>query len=278
MSDRNQDITKFSFFSYRALKKTLGEFDAVVECNELAIREFIDRKNNDDDYIQKLSIKHSIRVNSFAVAKFNARIRQYYLLSVMQQFESFTQDFRREWIKYYPNYNWDNKNSDETPLEWTLRNIKLTIPIPNELLQAHNYYRLVRNYMAHTDRDHAKIDKLHDTLSKLDSPIIPLCACQAIPSPLDQIEFGDFILATNIVKSIAYLLSSGSKPTNMRIAELLYEQAQSSNTSTIHGISKLRRDEVRFFNAIDNFAVTTFGRFSEHDLEEVRNEFIRLLA
>ena len=39
--DKNQDITKFSYFSYRALKNTLGEFDATVECNELAIREFI---------------------------------------------------------------------------------------------------------------------------------------------------------------------------------------------------------------------------------------------
>ena len=38
---RNIDETKFSFKAFRNLKKGLGEFDAVVECNEMAIREFL---------------------------------------------------------------------------------------------------------------------------------------------------------------------------------------------------------------------------------------------
>lgn len=59
MQDRDLDITKFSYPSYRKLKMTLGEFDAVVECNEIAIREFIEHAKKEDlqKYIQQLSKK-----------------------------------------------------------------------------------------------------------------------------------------------------------------------------------------------------------------------------
>lgn len=65
MSGRDADITKFTFASYRTLKKTLGEFDAVVECNELAIREFVENiHRHGEEFIQAQSRQHEIRVSS----------------------------------------------------------------------------------------------------------------------------------------------------------------------------------------------------------------------
>jgi hypothetical protein len=96
MPDRDLDITKFSYFSYRKLKKTLGEFDAVVECNEIAIKEFIENapKENLQKYIQQLSSKHKVKVDKVDFLKFSSRIRQYYVASVSQQSEQFLKDFR----------------------------------------------------------------------------------------------------------------------------------------------------------------------------------------
>lgn len=116
MPDRCRDITKFSFFSYRSLKKTLGEFDAVVECNEIAIRELLEQANKDDShkYIQKLSKKHQVRVDEVDFFKFSSRIRQYYVSSVFQQSEQFYRNFKDEWKRYFPNAEWKEKLKGET--------------------------------------------------------------------------------------------------------------------------------------------------------------------
>jgi len=76
MQDRNLDITKFSYDAYRKLKKTLGEFDAVVECNEIAIREFIEKSQIEDTrkYIQQLSAKHKLRVDEVNFLKFSTGV------------------------------------------------------------------------------------------------------------------------------------------------------------------------------------------------------------
>ncbi|MDM8568610.1 hypothetical protein QUF50_03675 [Thiotrichales bacterium HSG1] len=84
MPDRDLDITKFSYTSYQKLKKMLGEFDAVVECNEIAIREFIEKTQIEgtQKYIKQLSAKHKIRVDEVNFIKFSSRIRHYYIVSV----------------------------------------------------------------------------------------------------------------------------------------------------------------------------------------------------
>ena len=96
MNDRNLDISKYSYAAYRTLKKTLGEYDAVVECNELAVLEFIESISGDEAQhrIQFLSQKHSIPVHSVDVETFSTRIRQFYIASVMQQFEQFLLGFK----------------------------------------------------------------------------------------------------------------------------------------------------------------------------------------
>src|SRR5690606_18008002 len=129
MPDRDLDITKFSYFSYRKLKKTLGEFDAVVECNEIAIKEFIEQapKENLQKYIQQLSTKHKVKVDEVDFLKFSSRIRQYYVASVSQQSEQFLKDFRIEWQKYFPEKIWIEPAKGETKLQNTLKNVSLSL-------------------------------------------------------------------------------------------------------------------------------------------------------
>lgn len=157
MPDRDLDITKFAYFAYRKLKKTLGEFDAVVECNEIAIREFI-QKAQTPGYIERLSDKHNIIVNEVDFMKFGSRIRQYYLASVFQQSEQFLKDFKKEWRDYFYDKEWLDLEKGETVLQNVLRNLSLSIS--PDLIDFYEYYRLIRNYMSHTDRDINKIEAL----------------------------------------------------------------------------------------------------------------------
>ena len=122
----SRDITetKFSFKAFRSLKKGLGEFDAVVECNELAIREFLQNLKASQDknqFIQSLSQKHQIRVDTVSIDLFSSRIRLFYILSIMQQAEQFIDEFKKEYKTYYK--DWTDKVDGETDFDNLLRNV-----------------------------------------------------------------------------------------------------------------------------------------------------------
>jgi predicted transport protein len=143
--------TKFSFKAFRNLKKGLGEFDAVVECNEIAIREFLTNLKASQDqkqFIKDLANKHNVRVDSVNIDLFSSRIRLFYIMSVMQQAEQFIDEFRKEYKTYNP--TWTNKADGETDFDNLLQNIFTSkvegiTEIGNEVYYGFEYYRFVRN-------------------------------------------------------------------------------------------------------------------------------------
>lgn len=276
MPDRDLDITKFSYKSYRKLKTSLGEFDAVVECNELAIREFIQNFTKDGKkYITQLSQKHHVKVNEVGIDKFSSRIRSYYIASVFQQSEQFLSDFKKEWKEYFPEKEWADKEKSQTALDSTLKSICLSLD--SDILCFYEYYRLVRNYMSHTDRDtkdlHNKWKEIHANENKfLSSLNLPL-----LPHQINSLDFDDFIIITNIVKHIAFLICQQSKPTNEQIATVIFKKIN-TNKNTLAGIKKLKNDPERYKKAIRSCIMTEYGRFSTSDADEVTSFLICLLA
>ncbi len=276
MADRDLDITKFSYKAYRKLKKSLGEFDAVVECNEIAIREFIEQveKKGIQPYIQELSKKHKVKVDDVDFIKFTSRIRQYYIASVAQQFEQFLEDFKGEWEEYFFDVQWKNRNDGEAKLDNCLKNIQFTnTPIEfDNHIKYYEYYRHVRNYMAHTDRD---INKLDSAFKKIEQLFITNLSS---PKSLENIDFEDFHVLTNVVKHIAFVICSKSKPDNQRIAEILFGLSKENKARAYKGLKKLKADNVRYEKALKSFAVTHFGRFSTNDADDIVNKLKCLLA
>jgi hypothetical protein len=284
---RDADITKFTFKSFRALKKRLGEFDAVVECNEIAIREFtLQVKSNADSkkYIEELSLKHKVRVNEVDFLKFAARIRQFYVLSVTQQGEQFLEEFEQEYKEYFPTKAWQPKNSNETVLENILINVFNTktrgiLQLTEEVFEAYEYYRLVRNLVAHSEN--YKIPKI---TNKYNAAIIHKSELQNkyhLNSGLNEyikINYDDFLMITNIVKNIGYMLCQYATPDNQRIAEILISLKNDRRQGLINGLLKIKNDEKRFKSAILSLLRTNFGRISSSDKEEIYNNVKRLLA
>lgn len=278
MPDRDLDITKFSFFAYRKLKKTLGEFDAVVECNEIAIKEFIEQapKENLQKYIQQLSSKHKVKVDEVDFLKFSSRIRQYYVASVSQQSEQFLKDFRIEWQEYFPEKVWVEPGKGETKFQNTLKNISLSLP--TDLIDIYEYYKIVRNYMSHTDRDLEELKSRYEKIQKNKNEFLSDLHLSRLPNTLNDIDFSDFLILTNIVKHIAYLISTSSKPDNDRIAEILFDKSKADDGKTFKGLKKLKNDKDRFENALKSYITTSFGRFSNNDINSIYKKLESLLA
>ena len=278
MPDRDLDITKFSYGCYRKLKKTLGEFDAVVECNEIAIREFLEHAKKDDakKYIQQLSKKHKVRIDEIDFWKLSSRIRQYYIVSVYQQSEQYFDNFKEEWKRYNKGIKWDDKRDGETKLQYILRNTSLVLP--SDLIDIYNYYRLIRNYMSHTERDLLSIRNGLKKIKQNPNDFLNDLHLTKLPNSLENINYDDFILSTNIVKHIAYLLSTSSKPNNAIIAEILFEKSKENNGRTYKGLKKLKNDIVRYEKALKSFISVSFGRFSTNDSTDVMNRLKALLA
>jgi hypothetical protein len=278
MPDRDLDITKFSYKAYRKLKKTLGEFDAVVECNEIAIREFIEKIQSEDQqkYIQQLSTKHKVGVGAVNFVQFSSRIRHYYVASVFQQSEQFLKDFKEECRRYLNSNKWIEKTNDETKLQNISRN--LSIELDSDLIDIYEYYRMVRNYMAHTDRDIKKLKSCHKKVEKNKNDFLKEMHLSNMPNSLENINFNDFLILTNIVKHIAFKLSNQAKPKNKRIAEILFELSITNEKRAYKGLKKLKTNNIRYEKALKSFAITSFGRFSTKDIDEVTREFKCLLA
>ncbi|MCD4735678.1 MAG: hypothetical protein K8R53_06510 [Bacteroidales bacterium] len=278
MPDRDLDITKFSFIAYRKLKKTLGEFDAVVECNEIAINEFLEQAKKEDirKYIQQLSTKHKVKVDEVDFLKLSSRIRQYYVASVFQQAEQFLKDFKEEWIKYFPDKTWIEPLKGETKIQSTLKSISLTLT--TDLIDIYEYYRIVRNYMSHTDRDIEELKIRYKKVHANQNKFLRDLDLSVLPNKIDEVDFSDFLILTNIVKHIAYLISTTSKPDNERIAQILYDKSKEDKGKAYKGLKKLKNDSKRYETAIKSFITSNFGRFSARDISEVHKKFENLLA
>jgi hypothetical protein len=283
-----ETTTKFSFIAFRNLKKGLGDFDAVVECNELAIREFINNistSSKPEKYISDLAIKHKVTVNTVSVPFFSARIRQFYILSVLQQAEQFIDEFKKEYKMYFT--SWDEKIYGETDLDNLLRNAfpskeNGVLNISKEVYDAFEYYRLVRNRFAHSEeKDLKRLENQRQLLNDYKEFYKINFNISGCPNTYTEINFDDFILCTNIVKSIGYTLCEKCKPDNSKIAERIVklEIIQDNNAiCPIKSIWKHKNDNDRFLNALDNLLNSNFGKIGEIDRNEILENINRILA
>lgn len=276
---RDINETKFSFKAFRNLKKGLGEFDAVVECNEMAIREFLKNLNTSQDkkqFIQDFSNKHEIRVDTINVDLFSSRIRLFYILSVMQQAEQFIDEFRKEYKTYNP--TWINKVGSETDFDNLLQNIfsskrKGIDEIGEEVYYGFEYYRFVRNRFAHSEeKDLKKLDKLCEKVIQFDDYYNSKFHSFNSPNKYKKVDFNDFLLFTNIIKHIGYTLCEKCKPDNSQLAERIAKLeiiVDNKTVKPIKSINKLKNNPKRYSNAIGNLLNSTFGKINSSDRDEI---------
>jgi len=279
---RDNSITKFSYKAFRNLKSRLGEFDAVVECNEIAIREFIKNANKEpdrDSYIKKLAEKHEVRVDTVNLQLFETRIRQYYILSVIQQSEQFFDEIKKE-VKKNLELKWIDKKDGETDLDNVLLNLFGSVDnginqISSETYFGYEYYRLIRNRFAHSEeKDDKRLKKMYQSVKSFEIEYNQRFHSYNCPNEYEKINFNDFLLCTNLIKNIGYTFCEKFKPNNETLAKLIYELEVTDEETTkkirpIKNIMKLKNDNTRYFNAIKNLLNSHYGKINDIDTKEI---------
>jgi hypothetical protein len=269
----------FAFRCYFKLKTNLGRFDSVVECNELAIREFeaIAKSSiSQEEYIKSLSKKHGVKVDSIDAAIFRVRISQWYILSVYQQAEEFFKEFKHEHPK---RSQWTQKTERETNLNYVLTslNIKASDLDATEKgirYDIFEYYRLIRNRFMHTD---VKEDKLLELLNKINQNKTIVFEKYRVEAPneYNKLNFDDFILFSRVTKDIAQELCHLAKPSASEIAQMLIERDQEKDPKkkeiNLKGLKRFSNNRERQRKCMQNLLKSQYN-LQEEDFYPIMEE------
>lgn len=278
----------FTLQSYRRLKSKLGKLDAIVECNELALRGFINQAAQHTSekelkgFITSQSEQYKVQVNAVDLNQLGVKVAQLYILLVYQQAEEFFQDFREE-HPYSSAWKYDN---GDTILVRILNNIgddyDQNVKCIGELrFEIFDYYHLVRNRFMHSK---IRLEKLDNQTKKIQEiinnqpnhlPVSFLCAdkkldeidnkvrakrsynINGVPNVYRSITFEDFLLFSKLVKDIAYLVCQLSRPSDIELADWILENPDSKVI-----LSKFRRrkqNEERYKNSIFGLVNNLYG-------------------
>lgn len=233
---------EFRFKCYKKLKQTLGEIDSIVESIELATREFIEiissngqEKDEIQDNINKLSIKHKIKVDYVDINKLEDRIIKLHIINVYEQLENYLEELAEQ----HPNFKDKSKKKDkETDLDFIIRILKKEKILKHTIeYYIINHYRLIRNRFVHA---------LNKDLNKFKNRIIIKNTeynSLSAPNEFNTMIFDDFILFTRAIKNFAKLINQHCKPTNEQIIIEIKENHKSK-------LSKFSNNIVRKENLI----------------------------
>lgn len=202
--------TEFNLPSNRKLWKTLGGYDAVVEFIECSKRAFLMTFNEKSETFQEFLIREAKSVDVYlrdvSMENYKCVIHKSYLVFPFACFDEFIDDYICD-IKQIIDGKFsleqeDGKTKFHRLLD-ALRKRDITPNISTEKRNLLDYYRLVRNNVAHggslqTTTAFNKIDrlKIHETYPTLSEPHME-----------SALEFDDFILCTANIKNIADILS-----------------------------------------------------------------------
>lgn len=280
---------KFRFQAYRTLLKRLGEYDAIVELNELAVRKFLDEiDGNEESAISSASKLYGIRIDfdsKFDHTEFTARRSQFYVLSVYQQAEVFFDELLDDvpaGFAWKTSGGSDARRDDEAQLSWILRMIKKHVKkkIPSSLLQkveVYDYFRLVRNAFMHEGKETKQVVKSREDIARMIAEIdieiksgdqtakkIVVDSAEGekkdrkeialvLPNSYGHLNFSDFIYFTRIVKDIAEILCILLRPGLDELLKHTFSEGKH------HGLKQYMANSQRFDRACANFLERKFN-------------------
>jgi hypothetical protein len=263
-------MTSFRFVSYREFKRELGKTNAAVECAELAVRRFLHEAEIAKDgsaFVKAASKEYGVRVDTLDAPLLKRLLTQLHLTTVHQEFESFLQSMMRE----HRGKAVELEKGDSL-LKGTLKDafgayeagVKKLGRFEVEIAE---YYRLVRNSFAHdgsTVAAKADIPRLRKLLEEQDDKSY---ARLSAPHAVDSVDFDDFILFSRVSKRLASNFCLEWRPTDKRIAEMLKEQSESSESGIdFSRLGRIKQNEGQLRRTVSNGLRTMYS--IEHDEAE----------
>lgn len=248
----------FSYPALRALKRQLGELDAICECLELAARDFEAHAlaaQNVDAFVTQRSNQHGISVATVDLKDFRRHAACLYIVSVQQGLEGFLRELKRE----HPDGDkWALSNEDDRLTE-TAQNVALQPTLSFDVCQ---YYRLVRNAFVHPAARDKPRDRVRQALRARMEAVESLRHLAA-PNEFDAVSFDDFVLFTRCAKDIAAELCSAGRPSDeqLRQAALRHVFPVSKEGTTLRGGKgrRLAKNSARLRRSMAGYLATTYS-------------------
>ena len=203
----------FTLPSYKQLKFSLGEHDAVVqfqECARLSLMAGYDivKQETDlpfPDFIAKESAKYGIHLHNLTIKEYPNIIFQNYLVMPNSLLEEFIDDFINDYnVLFNSNIQLPYvKGKCKLEKLIDLLNVRgIVNSVQQKELNLYNYYRLIRNSFVH-QLPFKSLSSASVVVSYFQTEFPQLEA----PNEPNLLKFDDFILFTALVKRIAFQIT-----------------------------------------------------------------------
>lgn len=260
----------FNIPSNRSLWHSLGEFDALVEYQEVASRNYLNAfdvtTETFRDYLKRTSSEVGIHLNDITLNNFKQVQRQGYLVFPNASFDEFISAYVKD-VKFLvtPNFELSSKN-DKCKFDKLLDalvTIGINPKIDDAKVNLYHYYRLLRNDIAH--RSNKDYEKEYNSIDRY--KIHSFYPTLGVPMQKNELNFDDFILCTTNIKNIADILTLSILP------QINWEKVISENKEQIipkysQFIREKRLKRLRIY--INNCVAARYGvRLSEETIEEI---------
>lgn len=229
----------------RRLWKELGGYDALVEYNECALRQFVQKweqfkrsGNEYSEFIKEQASEVNIKLGYIDIEQYQQEIYRWYLIHPYGCVEKFVKEFKDDLKPFMIDINLDFE--DRTPLERLICGLKdagVVVTIENFKLELDKYYHRLRNILAHRLDKHEE-EKLVRVFNKIPKDKVvefyPTLT-KALSDPL-ILTFDDYVLCTANLKNITDTLTTDSY---LKI---------DWNKYSVEGLTHKRKDINRFQN------------------------------
>ena len=197
--------TTFNIPSNRLLWKSLGEYDSLVEYQEVACRlmlaSYDKTKESFREYLIRISQSTGVRLNDISLQNYKQCQYQGYLIFPNASFDEFLSGFADD-VRILIDDSFAESKIDGCRFDKVIDSLykkNITPNIDEAKVKLYHYYRRLRNDVAHRlnnnyDGDYKAIDL---------SAIHTFYPTLSVPQPKMSLTFDDFILCTANVKNIA---------------------------------------------------------------------------
>lgn len=258
------DTMAFRYVAEARVYKYLGEYDALVELEEVAIRRFVeavDESPEPREFVISEARRFGINVTVVPGEVFRLNAARTNIVVAYQSVDQFLQEFKDEHELLHQRA-WPPRHDREAAMEHLTRSVGDSVAeveraIGKLRLEIFNYYRLARNLATHRHDPGSDNWQLSDQVTgparrKLDARLKHIHerfseempdfrGNLAAPNSYDHFTFDDFVLATRNIKHIASALSKLGQPSDEQLLLVLESAAIRFYRKEPHNLKRVRR-------------------------------------
>lgn len=212
MHNRSIRPNKFNPPSMRKLWKELGGYDALVEYNECAVRQFINKWNQVketgkrySEFLREESEDVGIHLGYIDIDLYRQDIYRWYLIHPYGCVENFVRDLKEDLKSFGFDINLDH--TDKRPIERLIQGLEqagINVSVEPFKLELDSYYHRFRNLIAHKldKKEEEKTKRYFDKINKNEVAKSYKTLTAALSAP-GILTFDDYTLCTANIKNIA---------------------------------------------------------------------------